>query len=169
MLITLIRDYRDPVCTLGTIAVNALKLQTLERPWLHSDINVCGMKGISCVPVGTYKLVPHSSEAHPKVWALVNPKLGVYHWDNDIPMTCALARTMVLIHAANWPEELRGCIAVGKIRAKSNAHWMIQQSRDALNELRNALNTSYDLTLIISELASCAPSSAVSTEGVTTA
>ena len=167
MNILLTRDYRDPRCTLGTLTVGALKLQTLERPWVHSDINLCGMKGISCVPAGEYKLTPHNSEAHPKVWALVNPKLGVYHWDADVPMTCALARTMVLIHAANWPEELRGCVAVGKARVKSAGQWMVQQSRDALNELRNALSVSYDLALTISEAAGCLPSS-VPTTGETT-
>lgn len=166
MNLTLTRDYRDPMCTLGVLVVNGLKLQTMERPWVPSDLNLCGMKGISCVPAGAYKLLPHNSEAHPKVWALVNPKLGVYHWDADVPFTCALARTMVLIHAANWPEELRGCIAVGKARAKVGGRWMVQQSRDALNELRNAVSTTYDLTLSIAEADSCTPSSVLPTTGV---
>jgi hypothetical protein len=157
MILSLTRDYRDPVVTLGSLAVGTYKWQTLERPWVHSDLNVCGQKGVSCVPSGDYKLTPHNSEAHPKVWALVNAKLGVYHWDADVPFTCDLARTMVLIHAANWPEELRGCIAVGKSRVKANGRWMIQQSRDALNELRNVLSATYDLTINITEAATCTP------------
>jgi hypothetical protein len=144
---------------------NGRSWQTLERPWVASELNACGMKGISCVPVGTYKLVPHNSEAHPKVWALINPTLGVYHWDDDVPITCSLARTMVLIHAANYPEELRGCIAVGKSRAKANGVWWIQRSRDALNELRSAVQASYELSLVVIELSSCLPCSQP-TEGV---
>jgi hypothetical protein len=158
MIITLTRDYRDNQCTLGVMAVNGYKWQTLERPWVPSPDNVCGAKGISCVPAGEYRLTGHNSEAHPKVWALVNAKLGVYHWDSDVPPGCVLARTVVLIHAANYPEELRGCIAVGKER-KKNGRWWIAQSRDALNEVRNAVSASYDLQLTITESPTCQPPS----------
>lgn len=167
VLVSIVRDYRDPRCTLGVLAVNGLKIQTLERSWVPSPLGLCGTKGVSCVPAGEYKLVPHNSEAHPKVWALVNPALGVYHWDADVPAGCAIARTVALIHAANYPEELRGCIATGKQRVKANGAWWISQSRDALNELRNALQSSYDITLTISELAACAPSSVTATTGET--
>ena len=160
MIITINRDYRDASCTLGTLAVNGLKLQTMERPWVPALGTVCGTKGVSCVPVGEYRLTQHTSEAHPKVWALVNPALAVYHWDADVPQNLAgLARTMVLIHSANWAEELRGCIAPGKTRQKLNGRWGVFQSRDALNELRNALSASYDLTLSIVELPACLPHS----------
>ena len=159
LTLALTRDYRDSQCTLGTLAVNGYKWQTLERPWVPSTDGVCGTKGISCVPTGQYKLTPHNSEAHPKVWALVNTKLGVYHWDADVPPLCMLSRTVVLIHSANYPEELRGCIAVGKSRSK-NGRWWIQSSRDALNELRNAIAASYDLVISIAELPTCTPQSA---------
>jgi hypothetical protein len=154
------RDYRDAQCTLGTMSIGAYKWQTLERPWVEDadSFYSCGRKGVSCVPAGDYKLTPHNSEAHPKVWALVNPKLGVFHWDTDVPPGCNGARTMVLIHAANWPEELRGCIAVGKARVK-NGRWMITRSRDALNEVRNALGATYDIVLTIAELPTCLPCS----------
>jgi hypothetical protein len=161
MILTLTRDYRDANLTLGTLAIGANKWQTLERPWVPDATSTyaCGDKGVSCVPVGDYRLEPHNSEAHPKVWALVNPKLGVFHWDADVPPGCNGARTAVLIHAANWVEELRGCIAVGKSRLKTNGRWMVVRSRDALNEVRNVLGTTYELVLTIAELTACLPSS----------
>lgn len=167
MKLVLVRDYRDTKCTLGVLTVGALTLQTLERPWVPSDLNVCGAKGVSCVPAGDYRLMPHSSDLHLNVWALVNPALGVYHWDRDVPSVCALARTMVLIHAANYPEELRGCIAVGNYRKQTEGAWWIAQSRDALAELRYTLGSDPYLGLSISEAASCAPPS-VLPKGATT-
>ena len=158
MNVLLIRDYRDPNVTLGTLNIGTLKWQTLERPWVPSPLGLCGTKGVSCVPVGTYKLVPYNSEGHPKVWCLINPKLSVYMWESDVPAGCPLARTTCLIHSANFASELRGCIAVGKSRAK-NGTWSIQRSRDALNEVRNALNGAYDNSLTISELPNCLPAS----------
>lgn len=164
--LTLVRDYRDARCTLGKFTAGILVLDTLERPWVPSDLNLCGTKGVSCVPAGDYQLVPHNSDAHLNVWALVNPKLGVYHWDADVPPSCALARTTVLIHAANFPEELRGCIAVGKLRSKTRGAWWIGRSRDALADLRFALVARDDLTLSISEAESCSPSSNPPVKGV---
>lgn len=164
--LNLVRDHRDPRCTLGKLSSGLLALETLERPWVPSDLNLCGMKGVSCVPAGDYQLVPHNSDAHLNVWALVNPALGVYHWDADVPITCALARTTVLIHAANYPEELRGCIAVGKLRSQTRGAWWIGRSRDALAELRFALGAGEGATISISEAATCLPSSIPTMKGV---
>lgn len=157
---TLVRDYRDSLCTLGILTVGSLQLETLERTWVHSDLNVCGAKGVSCIPAGTYRLERHDSEAHPSTWALVNHELGVYHWDADIPPTCALGRTVVLIHPANYPEELRACIAPGRARHHDPARgWWIGQSRDAMEALHLMLNGQSDLSLTIVEASSCQPSS----------
>jgi hypothetical protein len=159
MNLFLTRDFRDPTVTLGTLSVNDYRWQTLERPWIASGLSIAGTKGVSCVPAGIYKLVPHNSESHPKVWALVNPVLQVYHWDQDVPKPMlGIARTTVLIHSANYASELRGCIAPGKER-KKNGVWGVFRSRDALNELRNAMGSSYDLTLTITESATCLPPS----------
>jgi hypothetical protein len=57
----------------------------------------------------------------------------------------------VLIHVANWAAELRGCISLGKKRVKSNGMWMVQQSADAVNELRMAVAGQFDLTLTIED------------------
>jgi hypothetical protein len=126
------------------------KWPTIERPWAPIDAAPCGQKGISCIPAGTYRLEPHNTEQHKNVWALVNPSLWVYHLESDVPKPrLGLARTAVLIHIANWASELRGCIALGKSRAKVDGLWMVKNSADAVNELRMALAGQFDNTLTI--------------------
>jgi hypothetical protein len=152
MNITLTRDLYTPTETLGTMSVSGRKWFTMERPWVPIEGAPCGLKGRSCVPAGTYRLEPHSSEAFKAVWALTSPALWVYHWEHEVPRVRAgLARTVVLIHVANWASELRGCISLGKKRVKSNGAWMVQQSADAVNELRMAVAGQFDLTLTIEE------------------
>lgn len=146
------RDYRDAGCTLGTIDSFGRRLQTMERPWVPSADSVAGTKGVSCVAPGRYRLERHSSDAHQNVWALVNPSLDVYHFESEVPRERrGKARTAVLIHSANWAEELRGCIAPGKERVRQGGVWMVQRSRDALNEFRNILAGKIDVWLTIDE------------------
>ncbi len=148
----LFRDYRDPGCTLGIVESFGRRLQTLERPWVPSPNSVAGTKGVSCIAPGRYRLERHNSEAHPNVWALVNPSLDVYHFEHEVPRDrSGKARTAVLIHSANWAEELRGCIAPGKERLRQGKVWCVQRSRDALNEFRNILAGKIDVWLTINE------------------
>lgn len=152
MDLELFRDYRDPGCTLGSIDSFGRRLQTMERPWVPSADSIAGTKGVSCVAPGKYKLERHNSEAHQNVWALVNATLDVYHFESDVPPgRKGKARTAVLIHSANWAEELRGCIAPGKERVKDGLVWKVERSRDALNELRNIMAGKLDVWLIINE------------------
>jgi hypothetical protein len=160
VIITLTRDYRDPACTLGVLSAGARSWQTIERPWVPMLGTPAGKKGFSCIPVGTYRLLPHTSEAHPNVWALVSPQLDVYHFDADVPASkVGLARTTVLIHPANWASELEGSVAPGKSRTKTRQIWMVISSRDAINELRNTLGSSIDNQIVITETPTCLPAS----------
>lgn len=114
MILELNRDVSTRSLTLGRLHVAELTVFTIERPWIPLEGSPGGTKGVSCVPVGRYKLFRHDSEAHPHTWALVNPRLNVYHWDTDVPDgQRGTARTLVLLHPANWAAELRGCIAPG--------------------------------------------------------
>jgi hypothetical protein len=148
MELVLNRDYRDDRCTIGTIEAFGRRLQTMERPWVPSAKSVAP---------GKYKLERHSSEAHKDVWALVNKMLDVYHFESEVPPDRrGSARTVVLIHSANWASELRGCIAPGKERVSprapgSNGSWMVARSRDAMNELRNIVAGKIDVWLTITE------------------
>lgn len=128
MNITLTRDHDDGRCTLGRLDVAGTILQSLERPWIGGPPG--GTKGMSCIPLGTYRLVRHDTEAHPRSFALVNEELSVYH---HVPPLGKQGRTAVLIHVANFVSELRGCIALGLERARNGDAWMIRKSRLAVD------------------------------------
>jgi hypothetical protein len=141
-MLRLIREtQRSALPTIGYFETHPHRIFTLERPWVPCEgiesfqapqSPPCGMKGVSCVPPGLYRLVPHNSEAHPHTVALVNPELWVYHFEEEVPPERrGIARTAVLIHPANRVEELRGCIAPGWERVG----YTVQQSRRAFAQL----------------------------------
>ena len=147
------RHLRDASCTMGRLTLANVSWHTIERPWVNGP-GPGGMKGTSCVPAGRYRLEPHSSDAHPRTFALVAPSLGVYHWPWEVPKSVSpeLVRTVCLIHAANWAAELRGCIAPGKdAKRDPRGTWMVLRSRDAMNELTQSLLGKLELYLTISE------------------
>lgn len=127
MNLRLIRDLDNGICTLGTLLLNGVTLQTLERPWVPSATSPGGTKGVSCVPTGLYRLVRHDTEAHPRSFALVNEELGVYHL--AVPSE-KQGRTACLVHVGNMVAEIRGCIALGMDRGTD----AIYQSRIAVTE-----------------------------------
>jgi hypothetical protein len=151
MIITLTRDIWTANETCGWLQINGRKWSTIERAWVPSVRTPAGTKGVSCVGLGEYRLEPHTGEGFQNVWALVNPALDIYHWDWDVPASKkGTARTVCLIHPANWAHELRGCIAPGKERVKeSTGYWKVARSRDAVNEIRNAFGVTIDLRLVI--------------------
>ena len=147
------RDYATSYCTLGQLSdsLTGRTWQTVERPWIPSSFTVAGAKGQSCIGLGEYRITRYSSDAHQNVFALSAPRLDVYVTEGEVPPSKqGAARTRVLIHPANWASELRGCVAPGKERAKGqDGLWMVRQSRDAMNEIRNILSKSVDALLII--------------------
>jgi Family of unknown function (DUF5675) len=151
ILLTLNRDYFTSYCTLGHLSdPMGRRWPTIERPWIPNSYS-CGEKGKSCVGLGEYKLRRYTSDAFTSVYALSAPALGVCVTEQEVPPHGKeWFRTRVLIHPANWASELRGCIAPGKVRAKgADGLWMVQRSRDAINEIRNVLGQSIDLVLNI--------------------
>jgi hypothetical protein len=152
--LTLLRTYKGSDCTMGVMTVadidsnTVLTLQTMEKPWLPHPKYKGGSKGVSCVPVGEYRLECHNSEAHPRTWALVNPLLGVVHWPAEASEG---DRTVVLIHTANYASELRGCIAPGMkthVDAIRGVR-MVTNSRQAMKLLQEKLTWSDDHILEI--------------------
>lgn len=130
MYLSLIRDTATGAYCLGTLQAGAQQFQTLELPWVADSVGKGGKHGVSCVPPGVYDLVRHDSPKHPHTFALVNSELDVYHEPGDVPAAKqAYARTAVLIHVANVPAELLGCIGLGMHRGIG----CIQQSRDAMD------------------------------------
>ena len=72
----------------------------VERP----DLNNVPSK--SCVVEGTYDLLPHRSPKFGDCYALESKTLGVTRFEKSL-------RTHVLIHKANVPSDLQGCLAPG--------------------------------------------------------
>ena len=100
--------------------------KTVERPWLNNQ------PGISCVPEGEYILEPHTSPKFGQCYALVAPELGV-------TISSQSLRTHILIHAANLPEQLEGCIAPGMQFGVLKNKWAVLESKVALQQLEHHL------------------------------
>jgi hypothetical protein len=107
------------------------RLHTLERPWRAGPPG--GMPFVSCVPDGTYELVPHQRPNGDLVLALRNPDLGVYYEQADVPD--AGGRYLILIHPANFVHQINGCLAPGKGRTIHNGQPMVTSSRQAMQEI----------------------------------
>ncbi len=84
-------------------------LHTVEQEWRPTDPG--GQPNNSCVPAGTYALIPHTRSSGKKVVALVNPGLGVYYRKSDRPS--GVGRFKILIHPGNTHKDVVGCIAPG--------------------------------------------------------
>jgi len=148
MNINMHRSAQNEVCTQGVMTLpNNLNLQTLELPWVPDPNCPGGQPDVSCVPPGTYQLVLHDTVKHPKTFALVNPDLGVIHEPDPAHPNF---RTACLIHVANFPRELEGCIGIGM----SAGVCQISDSAIALNNLKNALPWIPGHTLTISGIVS---------------
>lgn len=103
---------------------NKFLCYTLERNWDNNK------PFTSCVPVGEYNLSPYTSSKYGDTVALVQPSLNVkaYKDDNDN------SRYAILIHSANYMEQLQGCIALGMDLGVVDGHWAITSSRTALKK-----------------------------------
>ena len=64
---------------------------SIERPWLNNAPNV------SCIPVGNYDMGWRNSPRFGETWHV-----------KDVQ-----DRTYILIHAANFPKDVQGCIGLG--------------------------------------------------------
>ena len=135
MIITLMRYGSVPgMGTFGELKAGDLALKTVEREWLNNRPLV------SCVPDGVYRLEAHHSQKPfiGDTWALVNPDLGVYHYDDPKAI-----RTAILIHVANHQEQLEGCIGVGDkfgaVGSYNNMKWGVWNSKASMNKLKSVL------------------------------
>lgn len=87
---------------------------------------------LSCIPEGTYDLFPHNSPKFGKCYALEAASLGVTRSGPSL-------RTHILIHKANTPEQLAGCLAPGVAFGSLGNEWAVLNSTAAFNSLMNEL------------------------------
>lgn len=155
MNLELIRHAYLPQATLGLLRLNdSLSIATLEEPWRRDPDGAGGQRREgelheSCIPDGRYQIVPHDSQKHGSVYALVNPTLGVYRWPGDIPTAQKWGRSAILIHAGNSTDDILGCIAVGMHHGWSGQKPVTYQSRTALGLLQTLLvrDTTHVMTI----------------------
>ena len=138
MNLILNRFISDQYRTLGTLIVDDKYFPTIERPWIKSDLHQGGLNSYSCVPPGTYKVIPHNSARFPNTYALVNHALDVYYQPGDVPKG-KQGRTAILIHVGNRVRDVIGCIAVGMEHGTLGGEPAVLRSGLAMRELDKIL------------------------------
>lgn len=129
MKITLKRITDDGVQTLGHLHLgNGKVYQTLELAWKNNE------RQRSCIPKGTYKVRKRTSAKYGEHFHILN-----------VPN-----RDMILIHHANFHNQLLGCIAPGKGLSDLNKDGRLDvtSSRQAMKELLAALPNNFELEII---------------------
>lgn len=125
--------------TTGKLTGPGIELYTMEPPW-RGDV-----PDKSCVPAGTYQLLPYFSPKHGRTWRLHNPDLGVWGASNTPPRPM---RTQVELHSGNWADQSEGCILLGlndipmRNPADGQVDPAVDSSVDAVEKLRAALDGS---------------------------
>lgn len=76
------------------------EFMTLEREWKGNET------AVSCIPEGRFEAFRYNSPTYGQVIALQGNGVTIDQRQD--------VRWGILIHPANWPNELDGCIAVGK-------------------------------------------------------
>lgn len=125
-MIEIRRYQKGPNGTLGTFWMDdAFLCYTLEDPDNNNE------KGVSCIPEGTYLVQPHNGTKYKDVWIL-----------RDVPN-----RDAILIHQGNTIKDTRGCILVGRKVGTLQGLPAVLESRLALDDLREKLPKSFQLTI----------------------
>lgn len=131
--ITITRDETGPEGTFGKLVTDLnFECYTLERP-AEGDH--------PCIPKGVYKVL----------WTNTHPIHGECYEVMNVP-----ARTAILIHSANWFDQLLGCIAPGRSVQDVEGVWQekprkmkgVTSSKDALKGLiENMDKKEFELTI----------------------
>lgn len=153
-ILTLERRAYTPHFTVGKLHFNGEALWTMEAPWIP-DFYHGSLPFKSCVPEGTYQIMPHSSDKYPETWLFYNSALKVYPYPDDRPES--LGRYVCLFHVANFASELSGCIAPGmdvgylKRSDKNRTEYGVLSSGNGMQLLAKFLRSrkSLDLTRLI--------------------
>lgn len=155
MKLDIIRFAYTPENTQGKLYADDWSCFTMEQPWRRWDYKG-GEPFHSCIPEGNYDLVPftRSNKHADKAFAIVNPALGVYFAEDDMPR--GRGRFACLIHGrANYVGDVKGCAAAGEQRLidpKRN-ELMVTSSVTTMRSLIDAVGWVNGHTLTISQIA----------------
>jgi len=100
----------------------------LERPWLDN------LPFESCIPTGTYALLPWESPRYGECYIFVGGKVSIDEGRAE--------RYACLIHPANYTRQLQGCLALGIKKTdyhKPEDSAAVWSSRDALGSFEKAV------------------------------
>ncbi|MCL1038359.1 DUF5675 family protein [Shewanella submarina] len=121
LLLTLTTKTVKGVGTFGRLFYQGQQIAvSVECDWNDNKRNV------SCVPAGRYELRWIDSPKYGKRLHMHNPDLGV-------TPAGASQRTHCMIHPANFPHELQGCIALGN--SWHPTQWGVSDSRSAVADV----------------------------------
>ena len=114
--------------TLGKLTMEGLHAYTIELPWRGNRV------GESCIPPGVYKAQRHESPTH-----------GDTLWLRQVP-----GRSEILIHSANGPHQLEGCIAPGDDYGWWHKHGelAVWHSRETLTLILEAVSDSVNIEIM---------------------
>jgi len=103
-----------PLGTYGTLTLpDGQILFTVEQPWNNNKI------AISCIPIGSYEVVPRP----------------YYRGGYDaMEITAVNGRSHILIHIANTPSDVMGCIGLGSSFGFQKGQIAVNASKLAFTE-----------------------------------
>lgn len=114
-MIEIVRFCDSEMGTFGRLYMPEFSCFTVERPWISNE------PFISCIPVGTYDLVP--SRYH----------RGGYDTYEiaDVP-----GRSRILIHKGNTMAHVQGCVAIGMLLGFVDGLWAVLHSAQAFRAFK---------------------------------
>lgn len=129
MILTLQREDPGKLAMRGRITINGVEFHSLE------DLPGGAAEG-EPVPAGTYLLELHDSAKYGRIWAMVNPDLGVYHQPGDIPKGKKGRFACLFAHSGNTHEHTLGCVLLGMARGPNET---VVRSKEAIAKLKEVL------------------------------
>ncbi|MBZ9674562.1 DUF5675 family protein [Mesorhizobium sp. ES1-1] len=122
MNLTLTRFLTLNGATIGRLTGLSRTLYVLEHQWNANKV------GVSCIPVGAYKCVPHGWEPASKV---TKPKT----WEvENVP-----GRKDILLHIGNYLANTQGCLLVGLGFSVTDRLSMVTSSAFAIELMRQEI------------------------------
>lgn len=117
--VVLERNIKKVNGTFGILRSDQSKWFTVERPWLDNQNN------ISCIPIGTYVCK----------WTL-SPRLKKFTYE----VTGVPKRAGIRIHSANFPNQVLGCLSLGKKAGMMDGKRGVFLSVTAVREFNDVMN-----------------------------
>ncbi len=148
MILELKRTNTGNTGTFGVMYAEGFACFTIEKPWRNNR------PFESCISARTFKVIPFSSEKHPRCYKIVELNGGEVK-----------GRWNILFHIANLAgdkkkglqSDLSGCIAPGFSKGELRGQEAVLKSGVAMTALRRIIDAADSTTLVIEDLTTNAP------------